>query len=683
MNMNKRIKITLRSDLCSGSGEGNGSYIDSDVCFNLEGFPYIPAKRIKGVLKEAAIELVEFCGKYNLEDVNQLFGEEGKVNSQFVICDGRVKFSEEMIKEIHNCNDMYKPYVKAQHISDYYTNVRMNTTIDDKSGTAKDGSLRSTRVVHAKNEFYCNVKLENDANVSLLEDCCKMVRHMGLKRTRGLGEVRLELMNTNIKEEFKTQTTALKDDVEYKVVYQAFSDSALMMTNGKSMNSQPYIAGSSILGYFARQYLKSHQVDEHFKTLFLSSEVIYSNVYISDKEANYYQPVLACIKKVKDTNEYLNAMYPIEGNRISSFLHAGYVNLKEDKMAMLQPLTMMNYHHQRPKDKSIGHAIEEDGVFYQLNSLKEGQYFLGSITSKGKYLKELLPYLQENNCIQVGKSKTAQYGQMRILKVMEPIETRQEKISTMNFAVVLTSPLLLFDEEHVRYSNDVRTLIKKIKTTLDIPKKYTPEVYLNFTTVAGYNTKWNLPKPQYPAFDGGSVLVFKLNESIVVPTALRIGEHLQEGLGQLEIRNIKEGDAVLKSVDLSSSQPVIDFDRAKSLVAKLIYQSLCFEASEVAMEESDKDKNKYNTTFIGRLTLMLKNKSLKDFEKNVAEIKTEDKKQQANKIIKLAKEQVETLPSMSVLKSLRAITLQELEALQVLLIQEYLYNIKLSKRGEK
>ena len=55
-----KIWIELLSDLCVSTGESYNSYIDTDVVYDDYGMPYIPGKRIKGCIREAALELVEF-----------------------------------------------------------------------------------------------------------------------------------------------------------------------------------------------------------------------------------------------------------------------------------------------------------------------------------------------------------------------------------------------------------------------------------------------------------------------------------------------------------------------------------------------------------------------------------------------------------------------------------------------
>ena len=53
------LVITLKSDLCAGSGYSYAGIVDSDVCYDSYGFPYIAARRLKGCLREAA-ELIGF-----------------------------------------------------------------------------------------------------------------------------------------------------------------------------------------------------------------------------------------------------------------------------------------------------------------------------------------------------------------------------------------------------------------------------------------------------------------------------------------------------------------------------------------------------------------------------------------------------------------------------------------------
>lgn len=54
-----KITIRLLSDLSTTAGETYNSLVDTDVVYDKYGIPYIPAKRIKGCIREAALEMCE------------------------------------------------------------------------------------------------------------------------------------------------------------------------------------------------------------------------------------------------------------------------------------------------------------------------------------------------------------------------------------------------------------------------------------------------------------------------------------------------------------------------------------------------------------------------------------------------------------------------------------------------
>lgn len=75
------LTITLCSDLCAGSGYAYAGVIDSDICYDDFGLPYIPAKRLKGCMRESAQSILyDFISQ---EDVEKLFGAAGKNHVDF------------------------------------------------------------------------------------------------------------------------------------------------------------------------------------------------------------------------------------------------------------------------------------------------------------------------------------------------------------------------------------------------------------------------------------------------------------------------------------------------------------------------------------------------------------------------------------------------------------------------
>lgn len=73
-----KITIRLKSDLCTATGYSHGGVINSDVSYDMYGLPYIPARRLKGCLRENAEFLRDNSDLISENDVFQLFGRPGE-----------------------------------------------------------------------------------------------------------------------------------------------------------------------------------------------------------------------------------------------------------------------------------------------------------------------------------------------------------------------------------------------------------------------------------------------------------------------------------------------------------------------------------------------------------------------------------------------------------------------------
>ncbi len=91
MMKQKRLKINLLSDLCVSDGGVYNSSLDTDVCYDVYGFPYIPGKRIKGCLRECAQELNDWDKKINID---KLLGTKNERKNRANVRIGDAYFSD-------------------------------------------------------------------------------------------------------------------------------------------------------------------------------------------------------------------------------------------------------------------------------------------------------------------------------------------------------------------------------------------------------------------------------------------------------------------------------------------------------------------------------------------------------------------------------------------------------------
>ena len=98
MNKMAVVRITLQSDLCVGSGYSYAGVIDSDVTSDRYGIPYIPARRLKGCMREAA-EMISAV--LQPDAISNLFGKRGqKMPGKLYIENARIKNYASIISAI-------------------------------------------------------------------------------------------------------------------------------------------------------------------------------------------------------------------------------------------------------------------------------------------------------------------------------------------------------------------------------------------------------------------------------------------------------------------------------------------------------------------------------------------------------------------------------------------------------
>ncbi|MGB9823399.1 RAMP superfamily CRISPR-associated protein [Thermodesulfovibrio sp.] len=202
-----KLTIELKSPCLIGSGEGFGAIIDSDIVFDEYGIPYIPSKRIKGCLRDSAIEICEMFesaginvldlqkdkteNKYSI--VTSIFGKPGNDKSAPVYFSNlTIQGYDDIKKWLAYLMNQYSGLISREGIIEQYTEIRQQTAIDETTGTAEEHSLRTIRVAKKGLVFEGSIDADID-DVKLLYFAVKNLRRLGTKRNRGFGEVECKL----------------------------------------------------------------------------------------------------------------------------------------------------------------------------------------------------------------------------------------------------------------------------------------------------------------------------------------------------------------------------------------------------------------------------------------------------------------------------------------------------------
>ncbi len=197
-----KLRLELLSPTLIGSGETFGALIDTDVVFDEVGLPFVPSKRIKGCLRDSAMEAKEIFKSSGIDrswiDIDKTFGKIGCSES------APVYFSNLFIEDYENTRALFEYYLKEkkypdilsrEYILETFAETRQHTAIDSETGVARDSSLRTVRVIKKGITFYGDIHIEkqNETISDTLCLACLNFRFMGTKRNRGFGEIRCSL----------------------------------------------------------------------------------------------------------------------------------------------------------------------------------------------------------------------------------------------------------------------------------------------------------------------------------------------------------------------------------------------------------------------------------------------------------------------------------------------------------
>lgn len=641
--MKKKLQIKLKSDLCAGSGEGLGSLIDTDICYDNYGLAYIPSKRLKGLIKEAFIEYSDWAkNETNTEMFDriskELFGIEDSNNScNLKIDNAYLQNIDKIEDEIQRIEGRYQKYVSKQRIINLNTDIRYQTAVEQESGVAKENSLRSVRVLEAGNIFEAILECETEEELEIIKKCIKLVTHMGNNRTRGFGEIECNIRDVQEEREEK-QEYQFEPEKEYEIKLILKAESNIMVSKQFSEITENYIPGSNIMGAVASKYIKEknikdfNNITDEYIDLFLNGNVTYSNAYITEKDGNIeYYPAPLSYSKVKNKNKvYHNKMFDVNETDIQlSNFGDKFVSLDENNYVK-EVETVEHYHHQRAKDLSVGHVTDgaNGGTFYQFLTIEKGQYFMTCIKGKGKYIDKIKNYIKENEILRVGKSKTAEYGKLIItnIKVAKSVNSTRKY---NKFAAILTSPLILLDEEKVQIAKDKETLIKTFKRLFGNHNLKDTKAFIGYSEESGFNTIWKLPKEQVVSYAAGTTIVFETDEPIELKEKYIIGERTNEGYGQLIIYSLDgKNDSTLILKEYEEKAEKIDYSNlskeTRKMLNKSIKQVINEEIAENTFEivKANYNKVNINNTTIGRILLMLKeSQNYDEFDANIKGIK--------------------------------------------------------------
>ena len=190
------IKITLKSAATFGSGSGVAGLVDREIEHDVQGFPFLRGKTLKGLLAESAENVV-----FALENIgsktdwrkikDELFGTGGRGLKER----GSLHIGDAQLPADLRAVVTAQGWTKEETLYSL-TGIRRQTSINEDGGP-DHATLRSMRVILPGVELEAPITFDKDLTpeqIHLLTAAVLDLRRAGTGRNRGRGWVKAELL---------------------------------------------------------------------------------------------------------------------------------------------------------------------------------------------------------------------------------------------------------------------------------------------------------------------------------------------------------------------------------------------------------------------------------------------------------------------------------------------------------
>ena len=683
------LEIKLLSPLTSAAGEGRVGFVDRDITFDDLGLPILPGRRLKGLWSEAYRDVTDAWQQSGqaYTPVEKIFGESGGGHGDGGACIHITNAELENASSLKEWLEYLQHHkirkVHADDVVQCYATVRTQTAIDRKSGSAKENTLRLTRTLKPGYVFRAPVRFAAPPNKALenaLALGAAALQYMGTARTRGTGKVCcrfLKFVNGNLidltpplnqnslpsiagasvnksaKHTIKqpvTFTSSINDAPTHILRYRLKLTTAAIIPiadgDPNTVVTRQDIPGSHLWGAAAWHYLnqtKHTPIDKAFRCAFLDGGLHFLTAYpeAADTQQRLI-PIPHSIRKYKDcTNEDMPELVDFvkqsSVERPTKRFEHRYARMNPGYWSTQVVKTERNYHHARAvNDRRIGRALgagnPNGGALFTYEAIQAGQTFQGAVLGLEKDLKNLKSLLGGLRIISVGRSRSAQYGEVEF-EWIDDIEdlkgfvewngfttsqTPTDSNDTDNLLIITTlSPLLAVND---RGHPDACFPKQELGDVLgvDTSKLTLSSSYTRTEMMSGYNTHLRLPRQQWQAIGAGSVFVFKI-PSKLEEERLRELEHKGlglrkgEGYGRIAINRQNYLSEEITEMQLDNPDEATTPNapntginsELKELLRDIIRARCMAEIQKNAMVVAKQITNVPSNSLIGRLRLFL------------------------------------------------------------------------------
>jgi CRISPR-associated protein Csx10 len=576
------LKIEFLSDWHIGSGTGRPGDVDRLVRRDQDGLPYLPAKSIVGIWRDACEMVAEALDNREAWKawVDYLFGSQpgiAKVSSPEI--QTRPKPAALSLRSAH----MPDPIVKAlQHkpaLQAAMTFVKPGIKIDDRSGYVKKDYLRFEEVARTGLTLTTDFEIngvekgtsEYKTAIALLSAGAAFIHRIGGKRRRGMGRCHVEIegYSANTAAEWIEKNTPTPVDAIKPPSNQASQPTTdrvsaqqkewhcfdLMITAEQPLILSKRTVGNLVetLDYIPATYLlpivlKSWQGINVGDAIAQGDFLITNATLLTEGVAGRPAPFVLFEEKQKDEGATIDKFY----NR---FQASGERQLKQCRQGYLgDTLPVQTVDRQVETHNTIDDVVQRPtsdvGGVYTYEAIAPKTQLVAQLRIRDRLFQQLNSDWQTklSGASYVGRTKKDEYGKIGIaINEPKPEASDTQKpdgkiSSTKELTVWLLSDVLLRDD-WLQPTNDVEVLIKLLESRLKVsltPWKQNDDPYLfaRQRRTESWQTRWGLPRPSLVGLSAGSCLRLEVVGELSLELCRDVersgvGERCVEGYGQI------------------------------------------------------------------------------------------------------------------------------------------------------
>ena len=547
---NFEIKIELSAYWHAGSGTGQGARADALIIRDPDGLPYLPGRTLKGLLREG-VQLAADAGHVTAETPDLLFGQattpttatEEQPHKQ-----GRITIENALLTPA--LRTWARPH--SQEFKQGFTNYASATSVTDE-GLARKHSLR---VIELATPLTLTAKgTINDENPQLrtaLELGARLVKRLGSHRSRGLGRCTVSVTWEPVPKPLTTSSAPNPAESNHVWLRIELESEVIVSANAATVGGHQcldYLPGGTLLGAAAGIWKrKGGAGNRQFAELFLSGRIRFGDALpLIEADNQLCYPTPLCYQIPKGTSlqhaPVHNAIFGRpQGTTQFQELRGHYLTPKGEIVSVA-----LRYHLKTAIDRTT-FGRSRNGQFFDYQALSAGLVFGAQLswdTDAAQDAKEVLKLLT-NHPVRLGRSRSAQFGRVRIQTAPAPKQWSQAESC---FAPPPAKPLAVFYCVSDMLPNaraDATPNSPLNPSDFGFPQgtaRFLPQrSFLRFRRYSPWNYFHGGRESERQVISRGSIITFSLegNDSpeVLCETARQAteaggGERRQEGLGQV------------------------------------------------------------------------------------------------------------------------------------------------------